>query len=138
VRLRAGSAARAAGVGLACVMPRLSGRAGAVGAAYAVGWPMGKPGMQLLVWVPEEDAEPWQRALIPFASSAVSWTTVMVLASTAVRRSKLPAPVGGALLGGLVLVADSLLVGVGERAMAMADAAREKAEAAAASTDVEG
>ncbi len=139
MRLRAGSAVRGAGVGLACLFPRPSGRARAVGAAYAVGWPVGKPGLQLLVVVPDEDEEPWKRAVVPFATSALSWTVLMTAAASVVRRTALPAPIAAALLGAAVAAADSALVDVGERAMASAAAAREVArasqEAAAAAAD---
>ena len=45
--------------------------------SYGVGWPLDKAGLQLLVVVPDEDAEPWQRVVLPFATSAVSWTVLM-------------------------------------------------------------
>ena len=127
---------RGAGVGLACLFPSLSGRARAVGASYAVGWPVGKPGLQLLVVVPDEDEEPWKRAVVPFATSASSWSAIMLLAVSAVRRSALPAPVAAALLGGAVVVGDSLMTDVGDRMRATVDAARASAQDAAdAATD---
>ena len=132
MRVRAGSAVRGAGVGLACLFPSLGGRARAVLASYAVGWPLGTPGVQLLVVVPDEDAEPWKRAVVPFATSAVSWSAMTLLAISAVRRSALPAPVAAALLGGMVVVGDSLMTEVGERAKARAEAARSAAQEAAA------
>ena len=132
MRLRAGSAVRGAGVGLACLFPRLDTRARAVVASYAVGWPLGTPGLQVLVAVPDEDEEPWKRAIVPFATSAVSWSAIMLLAVSAVRRSALPAPVAGVLLGGAVLVGDSLMTDVGERAKAKAEAARPAPQEAAA------
>ena len=61
-RVRTGSAVRGAGVGLACLLPGLPGRARAVVASYAVGWPLGKPGLQLLVVAPDQGADPWKRA----------------------------------------------------------------------------
>lgn len=137
MRLRAGSAVRGAGVGLACLFPSLVGRARVVGASYAVGWPLGKPGLQLLVVVPDEDEEPWKRAVVPFATSALSWTVVMTAAASVVRRTALPAPVAAVVLGGLVAVGDSALVDVGERAMARAAAARDVARAAQEAADGE-
>jgi len=128
VRLRAGSAVRGAGVGLACLFPGLGARARAVVASYAVGWPLGTPGLQVLVVVPDEDEEPWKRALVPFATSAASWSAIMLLAVSAVRRSALPPPVAAALLGSAVLVGDSLMTDVGERAKARAVAARQAAQ----------
>ena len=129
MRLRAGSAVRGAGVGLACLFPSLGGRARAVGASYAVGWPLGKPGLQMLVVVPDDDAEDWQRAVVPFATSALSWTVLMTTAASVVRRTALPAPVAAVLLAGAVALADSALVDVGERAKARAAAARDVARA---------
>jgi hypothetical protein len=69
--------------------------------------------------------------VVPLATSAASWSAVMLLAVSAVRRSALPAPVAGVLLGGAVVVGDSLLRGVGEQAKERAERAREAAEAAA-------
>jgi hypothetical protein len=132
MRLRAGSAVRGTGVGLACLFPGLGTRARAVVASYAVGWPMGTPGLQVFVVVPDEDEEPWKRAVVPFATSAASWSAIMLLAVSALRRSSLPAPVAGVLLGGAVLVGDSLMTDVGERAKARVEEARRAAQDAAA------
>lgn len=128
MKVRAGSAVRGAGVGLACLLPGLGGRARAVLAAYAVGWPMGAPGLQVFVVVPDEDEEAWKRAVVPFVTSAASWSAVMLLAVSAVRRSSLPVPVAGVLLGGAVVVGDSLLGDVGARLQSQA--ARRRAAAA--------
>ena len=50
MRLRPASGRRAApGVALACLRPGLRGRARAVVASYAVGWPLDKPGLQVFV-----------------------------------------------------------------------------------------
>jgi hypothetical protein len=117
-RIRPGSAVRGAGVALACLLPHLPGRARAVVASYAAGWPLGKPGLQVFVVVPDEDEEPWKRAVVPFATSGVSWTAVMLVGVSAVRRSSLPAPVAAVLLGGAVALGDSLLADLGERAKA--------------------
>jgi hypothetical protein len=114
-------------VALACLSPRLSGRARAVVASYAAGWPLGKPGLQLLVISPDEVADPWKRAVYPFASSGASWTLLMLGAVSVARRSVLPAPVAAVLVGGLVTVGDSLLIEVGERAMARAAETRAAA-----------
>ena len=137
MRLRAGSAVRGAGVGLACLFPSLGGRGRAVGASYAVGWPLGKAGLQLLVVVPDDDADDWQRAVVPFATSAVSWTVLMTTAASVLRRTVLPAPVAAVLLGGAVALADSALVDVGERAKARAAAAGDVARAAQEAVDEE-
>ncbi len=114
-RVRPGSAVRGAGVALACLLPSLSLRTRAVLGSYGVGWPLDKAGLQLLVVVPDEDAEPWQRIVLPFATSAVSWTVLMTAAATVARRAPLPTQVTAALLGGAVAVADSALVDLGER-----------------------
>ena len=137
MRLRAGSAVRGAGVGLACLFPSLGVRGRAVGASYAVGWPLGKAGLQLLVVVPDDDADDWQRAVVPFATSAVSWTVLMTTAASVLRRTALPAPVAAVLLGGAVALADSALVDVGERAKARAAAAGDVARAAQEAADDE-
>jgi hypothetical protein len=117
-RIRTGSAVRGGGVALACLMPGLANRTRAVLASYGVGWPLGKPGLQLFIVVPDDDAPDWQKAVLPFATSAVSWTLLMTGVATLVRRTSLPAPVGAVLLGGAVVVGDSLLVEVGERVKA--------------------
>jgi hypothetical protein len=51
----------------------------------------------------------------------------MLGAVSVARRSVLPAPVAAVLAGGLVTVGDSLLIEVGERAMARAAEARTAA-----------
>ena len=129
-RIRPGSVVRGAGVALACLSPRLPGRARAVLASYVGGWPLNRPGLQLLVIVPDEDAEPWQRAVVPLATSGASWTALMLIATSAVRRSALPTPVAAVLLGSVVAVGDSLLIDVGKRAMARAAEARAASDAA--------
>jgi hypothetical protein len=108
-------------------VPGLSGRARVVLASYALGWPLDRPGLQVFVVVPDEDADTWKRAVVPLATSAASWSAVMLLAVSAVRRSALPAPVAGVLLGGAVTVGDSLLKEVGEQAKAKAEHARAAA-----------
>jgi len=139
VRLRPGSAVRGAGVGLACLVPGPRGRTRAVLASYAVGWPLDRPGLQVFVVVPDEDDEPWKRAVLPFATSAASWSALMLLAVSAVRRSALPAPMAGVLLGAAVTVGDSLLTDLGEQIKAKAKQASESATAGddAASANVD-
>ena len=66
---RPGAAVRGAGVRLACLRPGLTSRSRALFAAYAVGWPLDKPGLQVFVVCPDTD-EPWKRAVVPFATSA--------------------------------------------------------------------
>jgi hypothetical protein len=129
MRLRHGSVVRGAGVALACLLPGLRDRAGAVLASYAAGWQLDKPGLQVFVVVPDDDAEPWRQALVPLATSAASWSAVMVLAVSAVRRSALPAPLAAVALGGLVVAGDSALADLGERTKARSAEAREAAAA---------
>jgi hypothetical protein len=104
-------------------MPGLPNRARAVLVSYGIGWPLDKAGLQLFVVVPGDDAEPWQRTVVPFATSALSWTVLMTAVTTGVRRTPLPAPLAAALLGGAVAVADSALVDLGESAKARKQAA---------------
>ena len=125
MRLRHGSVVRGAGVALACLLPGFQGRTRAVVASYAVGWQLDKPGLQVLVVVPDDDAEPWRKAVVPFATSGASWTAEMLLAVSAVRRSALPAPLAAVALGGLVVVGDSAMADLGERTKARIAAARE-------------
>jgi hypothetical protein len=130
-RIRPGSAVRGAGVGLACLSPGLVGRSRAVLASYAVGWPLGKPGLQVFVVVPDEDAEPWRRALVPLATSGASWAVVMLAAASAARRTVVPAPVAALLLGGLVAIGDSMLAGLDEHLAARSAAAAAARDASA-------
>jgi len=111
---------RGAGVALACLMPGATARTNALFAAYALGWPLSKPGLQVFVWVPDSD-EPWKRAAIPFGTSVASWSGVMFVAATAVRRSRVPAPVAAVLLGGAVAAVDTLLADLGDRNAAPAE-----------------
>jgi hypothetical protein len=119
---------------LACLLPGLRGRAGAVLASYAAGWQLDKPGLQVFVIVPDDDEEAWQQAIVPLATSAASWSAVMLLAVSAVRRSAMPAPLAAVALGGLVVAGDSALADLGERTKARIAEARESA-AAGADTD---
>jgi hypothetical protein len=133
MKVRLGAVARGTGVALACLAPGPTARTNALFTAYAIGWPLGKPGLQVFVVVPDTD-EPWKRASIPFATSVASWSTVMFAAATAVRRTRVPAPIAAVLLGAAVTVGDSLLADLGERNQAKA-AAREQAEAAQVAAD---
>jgi hypothetical protein len=134
-RIRPGSAVRGAGVALACLSPGLLGRGRVVLASYAAGWPLSKPGLQVFVVVPDEDAEPWRRAVVPFATSGASWAVVMLAATSAVRRSSLPVPLLAVLLGGAVAVGDSVLADLGERLKAKAADAAAARDVEAAGTD---
>ena len=124
MRLRHGSVVRGAGVALACLLPCFRSRTRVVAASYAAAWPLDRPGLQVFVMVPDDDEEPWRKAVLPFATSGASWTAVMLLAVSAVRRSALPAPLAAVALGGLVVVGDSALADLGERTKAGVAAAR--------------
>ena len=113
MKVRPGAVVRGAGVGLACLASGPTTRSRILLAAYAVGWPLDKPGLQVFVVIPDSD-EPWKRATLPFATSVASWSTVMLITATALRRTVLPAPVAAVLLGGAVVAADSFLADRGE------------------------
>jgi hypothetical protein len=113
-KVRPGAAARGAGVCLACLVASPAAQSRILFAAYAVGWPLSKPGLQVFIVVPDAE-EPWKRATIPFLTSVTSWSTVMLVSTMAVRRTKVPAPIAGVLLGAGVMVVDSLLADLGSR-----------------------
>jgi NADPH:quinone reductase-like Zn-dependent oxidoreductase len=122
LKVRKGAVIRGAGVALACLASSTTARSRVLFAAYAVGWPLDKPGLQVFVVIPDTD-EPWKRATVPFATSVASWSTVMLVATTAVRRTKVPAPVAAVLFGGAAVALDSLLADLGERRQAATIAA---------------
>ena len=113
MKVRPGAVIRGAGVGLACLAPDPSKRSPILLAAFTGGWFLNKPGLQVFTLIPDAD-EPWKRATVPFATSVASWSTVMMAATTAVRRTRLPVPVAAVLLGGGLIVIDSLLADWGE------------------------
>jgi hypothetical protein len=129
-QVRTGSAMRGAGVALACLLPRLPDRARVVAASYAAAWPVDRPGLQVIGVIPDEHVERWKRAVLPLATSGASWTALMLVGVSAVRRSALPAPVAAVLLGGVVTVADSLAADFGARVKARAAAAAMARDAA--------
>jgi hypothetical protein len=94
---------------------------------FAAGWFLNRPGLQILSVLPDSE-EPWKRATVPFATSVTSWATVMLAATTAVRRTRLPGPIAAIALGGGLVVIDSLLADLGEAREAAA-AAKAEAEA---------
>ena len=128
MRVRPGAALRGVGVALACVAPAGSTRSGILFAAYTGGWFLDKPGLQVFMVIPDTD-EPWKRGAVPFATSVASWSAVMLAATTAVRRTRMPAPIGAVVLGAGVTVVDSLLADLGE--------ARDAAQAAEADGEEE-
>ncbi len=131
MKVRPGAVIRGAGVALACLASGPTQRSRVLFAAYAVGWKLDKPGLQVFVVIPDTE-EPWKRAAVPFATSVASWSTVMLLTATALRRAGLPAPVAAALLGGAVVVLDSHLADLGEQreaaTAAESDVAAESAD----------
>ena len=103
MRMRPGAVMRGAGLALACIAPAGSKRSGILFVAYTGGWFLDKPGLQVLMVVPDTD-EPWKRGTVPFATSVASWSTVMLAATTAVRRMRVPTAIGAVVLGGVVEV----------------------------------
>ena len=113
MKVRPGAVVRGAGVALACLASDPSKRSPILLAAFTGGWFLNKPGLQVFTLIPDAD-EPWKRATVPFATSVASWSTVMLAATTAVRRSRLPVPIAAVVLGGGFVVIDSLLTDLGE------------------------
>jgi hypothetical protein len=81
--------------------------------AYAAGWLLDKPGLQVFAVVPDTE-EPWKQATVPFATSVGSWSAAMLAAMAALRRTRLPTPAAALALGGAVVVIDSLLADLAE------------------------
>ena len=121
MKVRPGAVIRGAGVAVACLASDPSKRWPILLAGFAGGWFLNRPGLQVFTVVPDTD-EPWKRATVPFATSVASWSTVMLAATTAVRRTRLPVPIAAVVLGGGLIVIDSFLADRGE--------ARESARAA--------
>ena len=96
MKVRPGAVVRGAGVAGAYLAADVSTRSGILFAAYAGGWFLNKPGLQVFMVIPETD-EPWKRASVPFATSVTSWSTVMLAATTALHRTRLPGPIGALL-----------------------------------------
>ena len=113
MKVRPGAVVRGGGVALACLASRTSRRSPILLAAYAGGWLLDKPGLQVFVVIPDTD-EPWKRATVPFATSVASWSTVMLAATAALRRTRLPVPIAAVALGVGVTVVDSLLADLAE------------------------
>jgi len=121
MKVRPGAVIRGAGVALACLAPDPSMRSPILLAGFTGGWFLNKPGLQVFTVIPDAE-EPWKRATVPFATSVASWSTAMLVATTAVRRTRLPVPIAAVALGGGLIVIDSLLADLGE--------ARDSAKAA--------
>jgi hypothetical protein len=123
MKVRPGAVVRGVGVALACLAADQSKRSPILLAGFTGGWFLDKPGLQTFTIIPDAE-EPWKRATVPFATSVASWSTVMLAATTAVRRTRLPVPIAAVVLGGGLIVIDSLLADQGE--------ARDAAKAAEA------
>jgi len=114
MKVRPGAVLRGVGVAGACLASGTSTRSGILLAAYTGGWFLNKPGLQVFMVIPDTD-EPWKRASVPFATSVSSWSTVMMAAITALRRTRVPGPIGAVVFGGSVMAIDSLLADLGEK-----------------------
>lgn len=121
MKVRPGAVIRGAGVALACLATDTSKRSPVLLATYTGAWFLDKPGLRIFVVIPDT-AEPWKRTMVPFATSVTLWSTMMLAATAAVRRTRLPVPIAAVALGGAVLVVDSVLADLGE--------ARDAADAA--------
>ena len=133
MKVRPGAVVRGTGVALACLAKDESKRSPILLAGFACGWFLDRPGLQLATVVPDSE-EPWKRATVPFATSVASWSTAMLVATTALRRTSLPVPISALVLGGGLVVVDSLLADLGERRDAVdvdeADEAGDETESA--------
>ena len=126
MKVRPGAVVRGTGVALACLVGDASKRTPILLASFAGGWFLNRPGLQIFTVIPDTE-EPWKRTTVPFATSVASWSAVMLAAMTALRRTRLPVPIAAVVLGGGLVVADSLLADLGE---ARAAAGVEEAQAA--------
>ena len=113
MKVRPGAVVRGAGVALACLTPDPSKRSPILIAGFATGWFLNKPGLRIFTVIPDTD-EPWKRATVPFATSVAAWSTVMLAATTALARTRVPAPIAAAVLGGGLMIVDSLLADLGD------------------------
>lgn len=121
MKVRPGAVIRGAGVALACLAPDPSKRSSILLAGFAGGWFLNRPGLQIFTVIPDTD-EPWKRATVPFATSVTAWSSVMLAATTALRGTRVPVPIAAVVLGGGLIVIDTVLADLGE--------AREAAKAA--------
>ena len=131
MKVRPGAVVRGTGVALACLVGDASKRTPILLASFAGGWFLNRPGLQIFTVIPDTE-EPWKRTTVPFATSVASWSAVMLGAMTALRRTRLPVPIAAVVLGGGLVVADSLLADLGEaRAAAGVEEAHAETETAA-------
>ena len=114
---------------MACLLPDASKRYPILFTGFAVGWFLNRPGLQIFTVIPDE-VQPWKRTTVPFVKSVGAWSTVMLAAITALRRTKLPAPLAAVVLGAGLVVVDSVLTDLGEAREARAAEAGKRAEPA--------
>ena len=114
MKVRPGAMIRGVGVGVSYLASARSTRSGILFASYAGAWFVNKPGLQIYWIFPDMD-EPWKRGSVSFATSVAAWSTAMLAATTALRRTRLPAPIGAVVLGGGFMAIDSLLADLGEK-----------------------
>ena len=128
MKVRPGAVMRGVGVALACLAPDQSKRSPMLLTAFAGGWFLNRPGLGVFTIIPDTD-EPWKRATVPFATSVTAWSTGMLAAITAVRKTRLPVPIAAVVLGCGLIVVDSILADLGEaRELSKAEAAPEETE----------
>jgi hypothetical protein len=108
MKVRAGAVVRGAGAALACLASDTSKRSPILLAAFAGGWFLDRPGLQVFTVIPDTE-EPWKRGTVGFVTSVTSWSSVMLAGAAALRRTGLPVPLAAAVLGGGLLVVDSVL-----------------------------
>ena len=129
MKVRLGTATRGVGVAVACLASDRSTRSRILIAAFTGGWFLNRPGLQVFTIIPDA-SEPWKRATVPFATSVVTWSAAMLAGTTAVRRTRLPAPIAAVLLGGGFIVIDTLLADLGEARDAAKAAESDESEPA--------
>jgi hypothetical protein len=132
MKVRPGAVVRGTGVALACLVGDASKRSPLLLTGFAIGWFLDRPGLQVLTVIPDTE-EPWKRTTVPLATSVGSWSAVMLAAVTALRRTRVPVPIAAVVLGGGLVVLDSLLADLGE-ARAAAGVEDGQAEAGTAAT----
>ena len=131
MKVRPGAVVRGTGVAIACLAGDASKRSPILLAGFAGGWFLDRPGLQIFTVIPDTE-EPWKRSTVPFATSVASWSAVMLAAMTALRRTRLPVPIAAVVLGGGLVVVDSLLADLGEaRDAAVVEEAQAETETAA-------
>jgi hypothetical protein len=116
MKVRPGAVIRGVGAGVSYLASGISTRTGSgiLFVSYAGAWFVDKPGLQILWIIPDTD-EPWKRGSVSFATAVATWSAAMVVATTALRGTRLPAPIGALVLGGGFMAIDSVLADLGEK-----------------------